>query len=136
MHMTQNRYWIHWWVALGLLFVTAILCGMMQNLWGYDVSGQLFFIFISVVGLFFSSVFAWLQLETKNSYLTTFIFVGCLSIYLMLLSYLYHDLPRGEGVEFSLFQKLIDSDLTFWCGFLLPFIFSLFNYAVLRPTKF
>lgn len=134
--MTQNRYWIHWWVAMGLLFVTAILCGMMQNLWDYDVSGQLVFIFISVVGLFFSSLFVWLQLETRNSYLNTFISVGCLGIYLILFCYFYHDLPRGEGVELSWFQKIIDSDFGFWCGFLLPFILSLFNYAVLRSTKY
>ncbi len=83
-------YFKHWVIAMGLLLLTAILCAQLQKLYSESHLVVLVFAFITVLGLLFSTLFAWLQLETGNLYLSTAVFVGFLNVYLVL--YIYLDL--------------------------------------------
>lgn len=140
--MSQNQkagwdcYFKHWVIAMGFLFITAILCSLMQYFLGIDIFWFIVFIFIGSLSLIFSSLFAWLQLETGNSYFSTGVFVGFLSVYLLL--YIYLDLTlsidwaavsAGE-MQLSLYQKIVRSDFTFWLLFVFPFIFSVAHFSV------
>lgn len=140
MQVFINRYWKHWMIAMGLLFSTAILCGVIQDLYGIDVTGLLVFIFISIIGLLFSFLFAWLQLETKNSYLNTGLLVGFLSVYLIVQAYLYHTVKidwaavSDGDTQLTLYQEIVTSDLTFWMAFISPFLFSILPYVFRSKT--
>ena len=61
-----------------------------QYFLGIDIFWFIVFVFIGSLNLIFSSLFAWLQLETGNLYLSTAVFVGFLNVYLVL--YIYLDL--------------------------------------------
>lgn len=140
--MSQNQkagwhcYFKHWVIAMGFLFITAILCSLMQYFLGIDIFWFIVFIFIGSLSLIFSSLFAWLQLETGNSYFSTGVFVGFLSVYLLL--YIYLDLTlfidwaavsTGE-IQLILYQQILRSDLTFWIGFVFPFMFSVMHFSI------
>ncbi|UUM27621.1 hypothetical protein NQU59_00205 [Acinetobacter colistiniresistens] len=133
-------YFKHWVIAMGLLLLTAILCAQLQKLYSESHLAVLVFAFITVLGLLFSTLFAWLQLETGNSYFSTAVFVGFLNVYLVL--YIYLDLTvsidwaavsAGE-IQLTWYQKMVRSDLTFWIGFLFPFIFSVVHFSVRSRT--
>lgn len=132
----RQRYWKHWRIAMGLLLVTAILCAQLQTLYSESHLAGLVFAFITILGLFFATLFSWLQLETKNSYLSTWFFTGFLSLSLVLCSYLDHqvymDLAAASDtvLQMSLYQKIVSSDLTFWLLFLFPFLFSVLDFSI------
>lgn len=135
-------YFKHWVIAMGLLLITAISCSLMQYLFGIDIFWFIVFAFIGSLSLIFSSLFAWLQLETGNSYFSTGAFVGFLSVYLVL--YIYLDLTvsidwaavsAGE-IQLTWYQKMLKSDLAFWIAFLFPFIVSVMHFSIRsRATK-
>ncbi|ENW94992.1 hypothetical protein [Acinetobacter dispersus] len=136
----RHSYLKHWAIAMGLLLVTAILCAQLQTLYSESHLAVLVFVFITVLGGLFSTLFAWLQLETKNSYWSSWFFAGFLSLSLVLCSYLDHTVSidwaavsAGE-MQLSLYQKIIRSDLTFWLLFVFPFIFSVM-YFFIRSKK-
>ncbi|QER41174.1 hypothetical protein F2A31_12640 [Acinetobacter suaedae] len=121
---------------MGLLFITAILCAQLQKLYSEAHLAILVFALIGVLGLLFSTLFAWLQVETRNSYYSTLLFVSFLSLSLLLNTYLYHMVSidwaavSDSGIQLSLYQRVVTSDLTFWVAFAFPFIFSIVNFSV------
>ncbi|MCH7385468.1 hypothetical protein MMP71_16625 [Acinetobacter dispersus] len=129
-------YLKHWAIAMGLLLLTAILCAQLQELYSESHLAVLVFIFITVLGFLFSTLFAWLQLENQNSYWSSWFFAGFLSLSLVLYSYLDHTVSidwaavSAEEMELSLYQKIIRSDLTFWLLFVFPFIFSVMYFSI------
>ncbi|NIE98179.1 hypothetical protein NDN11_03135 [Acinetobacter sp. C26M] len=132
----RNSYLKHWAIAMGLLLITAISCSLMQYFLGIDIFWFIVLAFIGSLSLIFSSLFAWLQLETGNSYFSSGVFVGFLSVYLLL--YIYLDLTvsidwaavsAGE-MQLTWYQKMVKSDLTFWIAFLFPFIFSVVHFSI------
>lgn len=132
----RYRYIKHWAIAMGLLLITAISCSLMQYFLGIDIFWFIVLAFIGSLSLIFSSLFAWLQLETGNSYFSSGVFVGFLSVYLLL--YIYLDLTvsidwaavsAGE-MQLTWYQKMVKSDLTFWIAFLFPFIFSVVHFSI------
>ncbi|ENW84276.1 hypothetical protein F909_00183 [Acinetobacter sp. ANC 3929] len=132
----RDSYFKHWAIAMGLLLLTASLCAQLQMLYSESHLAVLVFIFITVLGLLFSTLFAWLQLETKKSYCSSWFFAGFLSLSLVLCSYLDHTVSidwaavsAGE-MQLTLYQKIIRSDLTFWLLFLFPFVFSVMYFSV------
>lgn len=132
----RHSYLKHWAIAMGLLLLTAILCAQLQKLYSESYLAVLVFAFITVLGLLFSTLFAWLQLETKNSYWSSWFFAGFLSLSLVLCSYLDHTVSidwaavsAGE-MQLSLYQKIIRSDLTFWLLFVFPFLFSVMYFSI------
>lgn len=76
----RHGYLKHWAIAMGLLLLTAILCAQLQKLYSESHLAVLVFIFITVLGFLFSTLFAWLQLETKNSYWSSWLFKFILSV--------------------------------------------------------
>lgn len=72
----QQYYLKHWIIAMGLLLLTAILYAQLQTLYLDSHLAGLVFAFITILGLLFATLFSWLQLETKNSYLSTWFFTG------------------------------------------------------------
>nr|WP_276553310.1 hypothetical protein [Acinetobacter courvalinii] len=100
----------------------------------------LVFAFITILGLFLATLFSWLQLETRNSYLSTWFFTGFLSLSLVLCSYLDHqvymDLAAVSNIalQLSLYQEIVSSDLTFWLLFLFPFLFSILHFLIRSRT--
>lgn len=121
---------------MGLLFITAILCAQLQKLYSEAHLAILVFALIGVLGLLFSTLFAWLQVETRNSYYSSWLFVSFLSLSLLLSTYLYHTVSidwaavSDSGIQLSLYQRVVTSDLTFWVAFAFPFIFSVVNFSV------
>lgn len=134
--MKQQLYLRHWAIAMGLLVLTAIVCALLHNRYSEDHLGILVFALIGVLGLLFSTLFAWLQVETRNSYGSTWLFVSFLSLSLLLSTYLYHTVSMDwaavsdGGIQLSLYQRVVTSDLTFWVAFAFPFIFSIVNFSV------
>ena len=132
----QQYYLKHWIIAMGLLLVTAILCAQLQMLYSESHLAGLVFAFITILGLFFATLFSWLQLETKNSYLSTWFFTGFLSLSLVLCSYLDHQVymdlvaASNTALQLSLYQKIVSSDLTFWLLFLFPFLLSVLHFSI------
>lgn len=107
--LAEQRYYLkHWIIAMGLLLLTAILCAQLQTLYLDSHLAGLVFAFITILGLLFSTLFSWLQRETKNSYLSTWFITGFLSLY----------------------QKIVSSDFTFWILFLFPFLFSVLHFYI------
>ncbi|RZF50171.1 hypothetical protein EXE30_13255 [Acinetobacter halotolerans] len=131
-----HSYFKHWAIAMGLLFITAILCAQLQNHYSEDNLGILVFVLIGVLGLLFSSLFAWLQVETRNSYYSTWLFVGFLSLSLLLSTYLDHTVSidwaavSDGDTQLTLYQEIVTSDLTFWMAFIFPFLFSILTYVI------
>ncbi|WP_262755605.1 hypothetical protein [Acinetobacter courvalinii] len=125
---------------MGLLLVTAILCAQLQMLYSESHLAGLVFAFITILGLFLATLFSWLQLETRNSYLSTWFFTGFLSLSLVLCSYLDHqvymDLAAVSNIalQLSLYQEIVSSDLTFWLLFLFPFLFSILHFLIRSRT--
>lgn len=138
--MGRHSYFKHWAIAMGLMFITAILCAQLQKLYSEENLGILVFVLIGVLGLLFSSLFAWLQLETKNSYLNTGLLVGFLSVYLIVQAYLYHTVKidwaavSDGGTQLTLYQEIVTLDLTFWMAFIFPFLFSILTYVFRSKT--
>lgn len=136
----QQYYLKHWNIAMGLLLVTAILCAQLQILYSESHLAGLVFAFITILGLFFATLFSWLQLETRNSYLSTWFFTGFLSLSLVLCSYLDHQVymdlaaVSNTGLQLSLYQKIVSSDLTFWLLFLFPFLLSVLYFSIRSRT--
>ncbi|WP_436899326.1 hypothetical protein [Acinetobacter gyllenbergii] len=129
-------YFKHWVIAMGLLLLTAISCSLMQYFLGIDIFWFIVLAFIGSLSLIFSSLFAWLQLETGNSYFSSGVFVGFLSVYLLLYIYLDLTVPidwaavsAGE-MQLTWYQKMVKSDLTFWIAFLFPFVFSVMYFSI------
>ena len=121
---------------MGLLLLTAILCAQLQTLYSESHLAGLVFAFITILGLLFSTLFSWLQRETKNSYLSTWFITGFLSLSLVLCSYLDHKVSidlaavSNEEIQLSLYQKIVSSDFTFWILFLFPFLFSVLHFYI------
>jgi len=132
----RHSYLKHWAIAMGLLLLTAILCAQLQKLYSESHLAVLVFAFITALGLLFSTLFAWLQLETKNSYCSSWFFTGFLSLSLVLCSYLDHQVSMtlvavsNAEVQLNLYQKIVSSDLTFWLLFVFPFIFSVMYFSI------
>lgn len=120
--------------------MTAILCAQLQMLYSESHLAGLVFAFITILGLFLATLFSWLQLETRNSYLSTWFFTGFLSLSLVLCSYLDHqvymDLAAVSNIalQLSLYQEIVSSDLTFWLLFLFPFLFSILHFLIRSRT--
>ncbi|MBP8006104.1 MAG: hypothetical protein KAZ18_04330 [Acinetobacter sp.] len=134
----RQIYLKHWAIAMGLLFITAIICAQLQKLYSEAHLVILVFALIGVLGLLFSALFAWLQVETRNSYYSTWLFVGFLSLSLLLSTYLDHTVSidwaavSDGDTQLTLYQEIVTSDLTFWMAFIFPFLFSILTY-VIRP---
>jgi len=135
--LAEQRYYLkHWIIAMGLLLLTAILCAQLQTLYLDSHLAGLVFAFITILGLLFSTLFSWLQRETKNSYLSTWFITGFLSLSLVLCSYLDHKVSMdlvavsNEEIQLSLYQKIVSSDFTFWILFLFPFLFSVLHFYI------
>ena len=131
--LAEQRYYLkHWIIAMGLLLLTAILCAQLQTLYLDSHLAGLVFAFITILGLLFSTLFSWLQRETKNSYLSTWFITGFLSLSLVLCSYLDHKVSidlaavSNEEIQLSLYQKIVSSDFTFW----ILFLFSLLHFSI------
>ncbi|ENX42510.1 hypothetical protein [Acinetobacter sp. NIPH 2100] len=132
----RYSYLKHWAIAMGLLLLTASLCAQLQKLYSESHLAILVFAFITILGILFSTLFAWLQVETKNSYCSSWFFTGFLSLSLVLCSYLDHrvsiDLATvtDVNIQLSLYQRVVTSDLTFWIAFVFPFIFSVMYFSI------
>lgn len=132
----RQTYLKHWAIAMGVMFITAILSAQAQNHYSEDNLGILVFVLIGVLGLLFSTLFAWLQWKIKNSYYSTWLFVGILSLSLLLSTYLYHTVSidwaavSDGDTQLTLYQEIVTSDLTFWMAFIFPFLFSILTYVI------
>ncbi|MDR7017154.1 hypothetical protein [Acinetobacter sp. 3657] len=138
--MGRHSYFKHWAIAMGLLFITAILCAQLQKLYSETHLAILVFALIGVLGLLFSMLFAWVQVETRNSYYSTWLFVGFLSLTLLFRTYLYHTVSidwaavSDGDTQLTLYQEIVTSDLTFWMAFISPFLFSILTYVFRSKT--
>ncbi|RLZ07283.1 hypothetical protein EAH57_13755 [Acinetobacter sp. 2JN-4] len=132
----RQNYLKHWAIAMGLLFITVIFCAQLQKLYSEAHLAILVFALIGVLGLLFSALFAWLQVETRNSYYSTWLFVGIQSLSLLLSTYLYHTVSidwaavSDGDTQLTLYQEIVTSDLTFWMAFIFPFLFSILTYVI------
>lgn len=126
---------------MGLLLLTAILCAQLQKLFLAPHLAVLVFVFITVLGLLFSTLFAWLQLETQNTYTSSWCFAGFLALSLGLGSYLDHQVymdlvaAPDTALQLSLYQKIVSSDLSFWFLFVFPFLFSVLSFSLRTKAR-
>ncbi len=56
--MGRHSYFKHWAIAMGLLFITAILCAQLQKLYSETHLAILVFALIGVLGLLFPHFFS------------------------------------------------------------------------------
>ncbi|MCH7337520.1 hypothetical protein [Acinetobacter sp. NIPH 2699] len=113
-------YLKHSAIAMGLMFITAVLSGMLQELYSVDGLGVLAFILMGSLGFI--------------------LLVAFLSLYLIFKTYLYHTVSidwvavADGDIQLSVLQKIIKSDIAFWMAFIFPFLFSILTYVVRSKT--
>lgn len=139
--MKQKFVW-HFLISLGVMLITAMLCGILQYHSAYDYFWFIILSIVSVSGLVFAMLFGFFQNKLKQSLLNTTILVVLLSLYFIVLFYGFIHIKIdwqaiSEGkAQLTLVQKFFKSELSFWLAFLIPFILSFLTYTLKPKPNF